>query len=134
MNAGFSIKIAFFALFLAGFSACERATQELPPEPLVNHVLSREAIGYGVVIVSFSHLLDEPGSGGVSQGHLRRGTVVRIMERRRIIDRGNAELWVLAETNGQLPGMPPSGWLPEAAVEIFDSEPRADTAAKAMLP
>jgi len=89
------------------------------------------------VNVSFTHLLDEPGSGGVSRGYLRRGTVVPIIERRQIINRGNAESWVLAEGSTGTAGSPGSevptqGWLNETTVDIFDNESRANTASKTM--
>jgi len=102
--------------------------------PPATHPLARQLIGYGVVNVSFTHLLSEPGPGGVSHGHLRRGTVVRIIERRQIITQGNSVSWVLAEGNYQPPVVPPRGWLQEATVEIFDRESRANTASRIMGP
>ena len=102
--------------------------------PPATHPLARQLIGYGVVNVSFTHLLSEPGPGGVSHGHLRRGTVVRIIERRQIITQGNSVSWVLAEGNYQPPAVPPRGWLQEVTVEIFDRESRANTASRAMGP
>ena len=102
----------------------------MPPE---TRPLAREFIGFGVINVSFAHLLDEPGAGGVSLGYLRQGMVVRILERRRIINRGNAELWVLVEGNYQSPGSISRGWLQEAIMEIYDSESRANTASRAII-
>ena len=113
---------------------CRRSSEEVPVMPPATHPLAREYIGYGVVNVSFIHLLDEPGSGGVSHGYLRRGTVVRIIERRQIVNRGSFESWVLTEGNYRLPGTPSRGWLQEAALEIYDRESRANTASKAMNP
>jgi len=95
------------------------------------------------VNVSFTHLLNEPGSIGVSRGYIRRGTVVRIIERRQVINRGNHESWVLAEESqetktstgtksSQGASVPVQGWLNETTVEIFDNESRAYTASKAM--
>ena len=106
--------------------------------PPATHPLTREFIGYGVVNVSFTHLLGEPGSRGVSQGYLRRGTVVRIIERRPVISGSSSEIWVLAE--GNYPGSPGTqgagassrGWLQESSLEIYDNEPRAATASEAM--
>ena len=99
--------------------------------PPVTHPLAREYVGYGVVNVSFTHLLSEPGSGGASQGHLRRGTVVRIIERRQIIDNENSVSWVLAQPAAEAPVR---GWLQEATVDIYDRESRAITASRAMAP
>jgi hypothetical protein len=102
--------------------------------PPATHPLARQYIGYGVVNVSFIHLLSEPGSDGVSQGHLRRGTVLRIIERRQVINRGNSESWVLAEGNYRPPSVPSRGWLQESTVDIYDRESRAVTASRAMIP
>jgi len=96
--------------------------------PPATHPLTRDYIGYAVVNVSFTHLLNEPG--GVSQTYLRRGTVVRILERR--IDRTGSESWVLAEGNYQGSGSVSRGWLQEAAVDVFDNESQAITASKSI--
>jgi len=100
--------------------------------PPVTHPLARDYIGYGVVNISFSHLLNEPGPAGVSQGYLRRGNVVRIIERRQVIIRGTGESWVLAEGNYQADtagqGAPVRGWLQESTLEIYENESRAKTA------
>ena len=130
MRVGFShgynqVLFFFFSLLLFSvFAGCRRSSEDLPVVPPATHPLARQYIGYGVVNVSFTHLLDEPGSGGVSRGYLRRGTVVCIIERRQIINRTNPESWVFAE----------GGWLVEAALDIYDNESRANTASKAMNP
>ena len=115
------------------FSCCRRNSEELPVMPPSTHPLLREYIGFGVVINSFTHLLSESGQAGVSEGYLRRGTVVRILERRQLINRGTAESWVLVEGNYQSPGHRieaniSRGWLPETNLEIYDNESRANTA------
>ena len=114
------------------FFGCIRPSDELPVVPPATNPLTREYIGFGVVNVSFAHVLSEPDSGGVSQGYLRRGTVVRIIERRQVINRGLSELWVLAEGNYQVPGNISRGWLQEASLEVYDSERRANTASRRM--
>ena len=120
-------------LLLSGaFTGCLRGSEELPVIPPATHPLSREYIGFGVVNVSFTHLLNESGSTGVSLGYLRRGTVVRIIERRHIINRGSEEIWVFVEGNYQGEGSVSSGWLPETALLIYDSESRANTASRTM--
>lgn len=120
------------------FAACDRSRDELPVIPPETHPLARDFIGFGVVNVTFTHVLNAPGSQGVSEGYLRRGTVVRINERRQISNRGRLESWVLAEGNYRETaagtGAPSSrGWLEEAALEIYDSEERANTASKSMI-
>ena len=94
--------------------------------PPVTHPLAREFIGYGVVNVSFTHLLSEPGAGGVSRGYLRRGTVIRIIERRPVLSGRSSETWVLAE------GGTSQGWIQESSLEVYDNESRAKTASEAM--
>ena len=114
------------------FYGCNRSQNELPVVPPVTHPLTREYIGFGVVNISFAHALSEPGSAGVSQGYLRRGTVVRIIERRQVHYRGRQELWVFAESNHLGPSSISRGWLPERTLEIFDRESRAITASRNM--
>ena len=123
--------LLFMLLFFSFFSGCRRSAEELPVLPPATHPLSRDYIGYGVVNVSFTHLLNEPGSGGTSLTYLRRGTVLRIIERRTLLTLENSELWVLAEGNSGADNSS-RGWLREAALDIFDSESRAKTASEAM--
>ena len=113
-------------------ASCNRNTEELPVAPPATHPLSREYIGFGVVNVSFTHLLDGSSSTGVSLGYLRRGTVVRITERRHVVNLGNEETWVFVEGNYQGSGSVSSGWLPETALLIYDSESRANTASRTL--
>ena len=123
----------FFLLFYPGvFSGCRRSSEELPVMPPITHPLAREYIGFGVVNVSFAHVLSEPGPSGVSQGYLRRGTVMRVIERRQVTNRGSSQLWVLAEGNYQGSGTISSGWIEEAMLEIFNSERQANTASRSM--
>lgn len=117
-------------MFSASLESCRRSADELPVMPPETSPLAREYIGFGVVVVSFTHILSEPGSAGVSQAYLRRGTIVRIIERRNVINRDTPEFWVFAEANYQGPGSAFKGWLQAAAVEIYDSEDRANTASK----
>ncbi|MDR1956501.1 MAG: hypothetical protein LBQ30_06575 [Treponema sp.] len=105
------------------WSSCARATQELTIVPPPTNPLSRSVIGYGVVNVSYTHVVNEPGQAGVSLGYLRRGSIVRILERR--LGEGNAESWVLVEGNYR-------GWLKETVVDIYGLEAQAKTAAEVM--
>ncbi|MDR3173351.1 MAG: hypothetical protein LBU19_03795 [Treponema sp.] len=96
--------------------------------------LSREEIGYGVVNVSYTHVADEPGSQGLSLGYLRRGSVVRILERRvpgREAGPVLPETWVRVE--GRDAGFDALGWLPESVVNIYPTEAQAHTASNALL-
>lgn len=89
--------------------------------------LSRPVIGYGVVNVSYTHLVEEPGEGELSLGYLRRGSLIRVLERRA---GKNAESWVLVE--GPFPQGHERGWLRESVVDIYDNEFQANTAAGSM--
>ena len=119
-------------LYISALTGCSRSSNESPVLPPETRPLAREFIGFGVINVSFTHLLDEPGTDGASLGYLRQGTVVRILERRRVINRGVTELWVLAEGNYQGQGNISRGWLQESVMEIFDNESRANTASRAI--
>ena len=87
--------------------------------------LTQPQIGFGVVNVSFTRINSEPDENSISLGHLRRATVVRIIERRMIIANGRAESWLLVEEAV-------SGWLRESLVDIYDNELQARTAANSM--
>ena len=137
----FSWKMQVLRLFIPvfiflGFSACRRSSEEIAVMPPATHPLSREFLGYGVINISFAHLLREPVPGEPSLGYLRRGTVVRIIERKKITNNGLFESWVLAEGNYQTDAQEsPSisrGWLIETALEIYENEFQAKTAAKSM--
>jgi hypothetical protein len=127
---GIPVSISLFILL--AFFGCSRTSSELPVMPPATNPLFREYIGFGVVNISFAHVLNEPGPAGVSQGHLRRGTVVRIIERRQVNNRGSSEIWVLAEGNYHGPGSISRGWLQEVSLEVYDSERRANTASRSM--
>ncbi|MDR0496024.1 MAG: hypothetical protein LBH42_00250, partial [Treponema sp.] len=100
----YTVFVQLFSLLFFSFCivmGCRRYSEELPVTPPSTHPLTREYIGFGVVNATFTNVLSDPGPTGVSQGYLRKGTVVRIIERRQIINQGNAELWILAEANYQ---------------------------------
>jgi hypothetical protein len=121
--------------FLFLFSCEKKEELRLAPPPMPP--LSREEIGYGVVNVSYTHLADESGGLGLSLGYLRRGSVVRILERR-IPAPGGAGgrrpgtlpgAWVLVEGRGA----EAAGWLPESVIDVYPSESQARTAAETLL-
>ena len=123
----------YFLLFLMVFTfSCSRSSEEQPVMPPATHPLAREYIGYGVVNVSFANLLNENDPKAVSQGYIRRGTIVRIIERSQSNIRGNTESWVLGESNYQSSGSVSRGWLQESSLLIFDNESQAITASKTM--
>jgi hypothetical protein len=117
---------AFFALPLA----CEK-NEALRLDPPAMPPLSRAEIGYGVVSASYTHIVDKPDSQGLSLGYLRRGSVVRVLERRAARAAGEAppESWVLVES----PQGPDSrGWLPELVIDLYSTEAQAQTASESL--
>ena len=117
-------------------NSCDRKNEEILITPPVTPPLSRQLIGHGVINVSYTHVVEEPDPASSSLGYLRRGSIVKILERRLLINRpvanqenrspaGAAESWVLVEGNAR-------GWLPETVVDIYDNESQARTAAETL--
>jgi hypothetical protein len=82
------------------------------------------------VNVSYTLVAENPGEGNPSLGYLRRGSLVKIIERRVLKKRETTERWVLAEEI-----IPPGqyrGWLKESVVNIYENEFQAKTAAESM--
>ena len=124
--------ILLFPLFLL---CCSRNPEEIPVIPPPTNPLIREFIGYGVVSVPFIHVVDEPHQDGASLGYLRKGSLVKIIERRILRNRGNPETWVLVDV--QYSGVPDGkirGWLGGNSISVFDNEVQALTAAEAITP
>jgi hypothetical protein len=105
--------------------SCGGKRNETPVVPPATPALSREVIGYGVINVSYTHVTAEPEDGGASPGYLRRGSLVRVVERRTVKTGKTPESWVLVDGAYR-------GWLREAMVDIYDNEPQARTAAESM--
>jgi hypothetical protein len=115
------------ALFLC---ACGKNTGEISVVPPATPPLSRPVIGYGVVNVSYTLIVEQPGEGELSLGYLRRGSLVKIIERRVIKRQENAESWILVE--GTAPPVQLRGWLRESAADIYNNEFQAKTAVESM--
>ena len=98
-----------------------------PTNPLI-----REFIGYGVVNPPFVHIVDEPRQDARPLAYLRRGSVVKIVERQTIRNRGIPETWVLIDVT--LPEGMIQGWLGENYINVFRNEGQANTAAGTMTP
>ncbi|MDR2049425.1 MAG: hypothetical protein LBP69_08205 [Treponema sp.] len=106
---------------LFALSACspgERSIADPPSSP----PLSRPVIGYGVVNVSYTRIMNEPGPDGVSLGYVRERTVLTILERRLVQNGETPEHWLRVESGY-------FGWLPEKVVDIYDTGEKAATAA-----
>jgi hypothetical protein len=114
------------------FAFCSRGAEEFSLIPPTTDPLNREFIGYGVVNVSFIHVSGDPGPDSASLGYLRKGSMVRVIERRSVANRQNVELWLFVDTealNGKI-----AGWLRERDVDIYDNESRARTASEVLSP
>jgi hypothetical protein len=93
-----------------------------PPTP----PLSRPVLGYGVISASYTHVTVEPNQEGLSLGFFRRGSVVKVIERRSVNYGEFAESWVFVEGTYQ-------GWLREDVIRIYDNEAQAKTAAESIV-
>jgi hypothetical protein len=108
----------------------------LPPE---TPLFVKEGVGYGVVSVSFAHVLERlPPVVSGSTGLIRKGSVVTVVERRAVAAEGEstAQLWVFVEAwskDGESPGgKTVSGWLPGESLDFYDNLPKAQTASALM--
>jgi hypothetical protein len=123
-NAGPGFAVAWLVLCLA-LGSCGEHKEEMPVIPPPTSPLSRTVIGFGVINVSYTHITADPAEGGFASGYLRRGSLVQVMERRTVKKNDLIESWVLVQGNYR-------GWLRESAVDIYDNEGRARTAAESM--
>jgi hypothetical protein len=116
---------AVVSLVLLLCASCFVKREETPVLPPETFPLSQPHIGFGVINVSYTGVGAGPGEGGASLGYLRRGTVVRIHERRQLKTGGNTESWLLVEEAYK-------GWLKETLVDVYENESKARTASEAM--
>ena len=120
-------------VFVILMSACDRKKDETPVIPPLTSPLSQTFIGFGVVNVSYTRVAAQPeednfaedSAENASPGYLRRGSVVRILQRRLVKSQEKPESWVLV--NGSC-----TGWLKESLVDIYDTESQARTASESM--
>jgi hypothetical protein len=125
-GAGRSCPLPFLALVVLALvlpGACSRDKDGVVLNPPVTPPLSRPVIGYGVINKSYTHLAESPDRAGVARGYLRRGSMIRVIERRSVVSGDQAESWVLVEGDSR-------GWLPEGEVDIYDNEGQARTASE----
>jgi mannose-6-phosphate isomerase-like protein (cupin superfamily) len=87
--------------------------------------LSRSVIGYGMLIDSYTHVLDQPKQNAVSLGYLREGTVVPVLERKLIEQNNKMESWVFVKGTYE-------GWLKEESITIYENEAQAATASQSL--
>jgi hypothetical protein len=119
------LRLFFIIMSIIGLGSCTRSSEDVAIVPPPTPPLSRYFLGYGVISVSYTQVLKEPAQGSESLGYLRRSSLVRILERKKVNHRGAFESWVLVEGNYR-------GWLREDMVRIYDNEAQAKTAAESM--
>jgi hypothetical protein len=78
-----------------------------------------------VITPSYVSLSSEPNRSGLSQGYIRRGAIVRVLERRAVNKQGVLESWIFVEGGYR-------GWLREEDAAIFDYLEQAETASGKM--
>ncbi|GHT73383.1 hypothetical protein FACS1894124_1670 [Spirochaetia bacterium] len=105
--------------------SCDKESRELAIVPPVTPPLSRSVIGYGVISVSYTHVVAEPNQSGLSLGYLRKGSIVEVLQRRLVNRGGSGEAWVFVEGSYR-------GWLREDVIQVYDNEGRARTAAESL--
>ncbi|MDR2259068.1 MAG: hypothetical protein LBE14_07980 [Treponema sp.] len=132
MRVGLSCRCrqAYVLFVFLALGACGKKTGEIPVVPPPTPPLSRPVIGYGVVNVSYTLVVERPGEGELSLGYLRRGSLVKVIERRVVKKQKATERWVLAEGIGSPEQY--RGWLKESVVDIYGNEFQAKTAAESM--
>jgi len=115
-------------------TACNTRRDEKPVIPPLSSPLSQQYVGFGVINVSYTRLMrlpEEDNERNTSSGHLRRGAVVSIHERRIIRNNNLMETWLLVEEN--INDQRVQGWLRESLVDVFENELQAHTASNSML-
>jgi hypothetical protein len=124
---GYPLRFSLFLTALLVFPvSCERTSGDAAIVPPPTDPLRGGVIGYGVVNVPYTHVAGTPDPQGTSLGYLRKGAIVRIVERRSVRNqRAVYSSWVYVEGSS-------SGWLPEGTVDIYDNESRAMTASESM--
>ncbi|MCG8452410.1 MAG: hypothetical protein MI717_04415 [Spirochaetales bacterium] len=125
----FSLRISmlvFSLLLILSFGGCRRqkmaAAPELPPTP----VLTSRAI-WGVTNKPYLKVLRESDSAAEVQGLLRQGDLVRILSKVGASD--GRWYWLEIED----PEQQLVGWVPDSALDVYDSKAQAATAQEAML-
>jgi hypothetical protein len=123
----FFLLFALFIVSCTGKSFFTRPPEEAAIVPPPTSPLSRSVIGYGVISVSYTHIVSEPSPSAFSLGYLRKSSIVEVLERRSVNNAGITESWVFV-------GGAVMGWLREDVIHVYDSEAKARTAAESLRP
>ena len=127
-DINFKVSLVLLFPLLLLFCSPNSNKDSLIPPP--TNPLIREFIGYGVVTASFAQVLEEPRLDGASLAILRRASLVRIIERRIVRNRGLSEIWMLVDAQGSEGKI--QGWLDESSINVFSTEVQALTAVGTM--
>jgi hypothetical protein len=125
MKCGF-----FFSFFLIVLSlsagGCKKDSGESVIIPPPNNPLSREGLGYGVIIASYTQVFKEPGGLSAPLDYIRQGSIAPVFERKIIQEGGKGIPWVYIDGAN-------TGWVLEANLRIYENESQARTASEAFL-
>ena len=130
----FLLLIFFLSAVFLTMTSCSARRDERPVIPPLSSPLSQQYVGFGVINVSYTRLMNLPegdNERNTSSGHLRRGTVVSVQERRMIRNNNSMETWLLVEEN--INDQRVQGWLRESLVDVYENELQAHTASNSML-
>jgi hypothetical protein len=120
-----SLLLLFLVLVSCNRFLSDSGSGEIPVIPPPTPPLSRPFIGYGVISVSYTHVVAEPNQAGFSLGYLRKGSVVEVLERIQVTHGGIVESWVFVSGTYQ-------GWLREDVIQVYDNPAQAQTASASM--
>jgi hypothetical protein len=114
-------------------ASCKDKANDYTIEPPETPLFVKDGVGYGVVTVSFAHILAEPPPAPPEPaGLIRKGGVVLVIARRNIwVEAGVGRLWALVEIQNKELGSV-LGWLPGESFEFYESLPKAETASARM--
>jgi len=101
---------------------CGACSPKLDINPPTAQPLSRSVLGYGVINVSYTGVMDEPSKNSVTLGYVRENSIVTVLERRIIREGDTLQYWMYIEGNYR-------GWLPEQVLDVYDNPEKAQTAA-----
>jgi hypothetical protein len=141
-------------LLIVVLASCKKPEEDLTIIVGATPILSKTSIAYGLVENSFAHILDEPSPQGASRALLRKGDIVRVVERRLVSttqpvqsgggSSGSAasargaqstagtpvgKIWMRIETLSP----PVSGWLADDALLLYPSLLKAENARTSIL-
>jgi hypothetical protein len=116
----------YIITLLLTLTSCTPKNNEIVLLPPATFPLSRPTIAYGVVNTNYTHLLESSDVLSGSSGFLRRGDIVRILERKLVRKGEGGDYWDLCENlnDGRM------GWMRQDALQIYERLEMAETAGR----